>query len=93
MENQASRSRLCPTPLAVVRRSSLEELEEYPTSFRASHLYRIGLHLFKTTDFRCRRRLLIAAPSNTSTFDFSKRLPKDRTRPTVANFKSKLNIR
>ena len=40
---------------------------EYPKrDFGPSHAYRIGLHLFKTTDFRCRRRVIVAAPSISS---------------------------
>jgi len=48
-------------------RAEPEDFTEYPKrDFGPSHVYRIGLHLFKTTEFRCRRRIMVAAPSISS---------------------------
>lgn len=53
------------SPASGEDRPSTRAHECYPEKdFRASHAFRIGLHLFKTTDFRCRRRVMIAAPGD-----------------------------
>ena len=66
-----------------------KELKDYPVrDFRSSHLYRIGLHLFKTSDFRCRRRILIAAPRESSSVQLERK-NKDFSCQSKANFTGK----